>query len=90
MFIDYADPNVEPPDFRYLPLHDLESMWWIAAQFLTARAVTHCDPDDLDRSHYSKHAKFAKQLFGRDACRASVMTSGLSFFHDTMTTTRDV
>ncbi|KAJ3555678.1 hypothetical protein NM688_g2446 [Phlebia brevispora] len=33
------DSIVPPPDFSYNPLHDLESLWWIAAFFIITRTV---------------------------------------------------
>ncbi|KAF7799154.1 hypothetical protein EIP86_010385 [Pleurotus ostreatoroseus] len=43
-----ADP--EPPviPFRYNPLHDLESLWWVAVYFLLKREMRASAPDTLD------------------------------------------
>ena len=79
-FFDDATVEIPLPDFRYFPLHDLESLWWIGAHFVVARAVTHRDPNELDRTYYSKHAQFAAQVFGTKAPRTTVMTAGLYFY----------
>ncbi|KAJ3527595.1 hypothetical protein NM688_g8107 [Phlebia brevispora] len=39
----HLGPDDSPPDrspFRYNPLHDLESLWWIAANFIQTRCIT--------------------------------------------------
>ncbi|KAJ3541551.1 hypothetical protein NM688_g6067 [Phlebia brevispora] len=33
-------PETKHPDFRYNPLHDLESLWWIAVYFLITKEFT--------------------------------------------------
>ena len=90
-FIDSdCSANVPPPPFRYFPLHDLESLWWIGAHFILARAVTHGDPtaldasrceeNELDNTYYVKHRRLAREIFGPGSLRSDVMTVGFYLF----------
>ena len=89
-FDDDCSANCPLPKFRYVPLHDLESLWWIGAHFLIARAVTHGDPNatdgsryednELDQTYYVKHRDLAIEMFGPEAMRSDVMTVGFHFF----------
>ena len=52
-------PSPPPrPPFRYNPLHDLESIWWIAAYFVLGHEVDIGDPgDELDYEEYLRAAE---------------------------------
>ena len=89
-FYDDSTYKWPMPKFRYFPLHDLESLWWIAAHFIIGRVVTHEDPnalearsggdDELDETYRLKHMEFAEETFGRDGARINVLTAGFYFF----------
>ena len=38
-FFDDATVEIPLPDFRYFPLHDLESLWWMSLYFAAGRVV---------------------------------------------------
>ena len=89
-FFDDKTAKFPLPKFRYFPIHDLESLWWIAAHFIIARAVTHNDPsvpeascdndNDLDATYRLKHMKFARETFGVKGARMMMLRAGLWFF----------
>lgn len=66
--------------FRYNPLHDLESVWWIAVYFLFKKKVAHDSGED---SAYKKRLTtqmvYANQLFYNEAKRVRVMTTSTKF-----------
>lgn len=61
--------------FRYNPLHDLESLWWIAIYFVFNREVD-TDVDDSDQAAERREAKCraANGLFQSDDTRYLTMT----------------
>ena len=74
--------NLSLPKLRYNPLHDLESLWWIAAQFIIARAVTPedgCEWSEEDRSYFEKHAQFTREVYRTKGARHLVMTTPFFF-----------
>ena len=85
------DPiNIPVPKFRYYPQHDLESLWWIGAHFITARAVRYPEPEEgdeprseeeeqLDEKYYSLHTQLAAQIFGPEVLKSLVMVGGTHF-----------
>ena len=55
-----------PTPFRYNPLHDLESIWWIAAWFLFKRTVAFDDDETDDPAEVARRKeqdKEAEELF---------------------------
>ena len=67
-------PIVEPGPLRYHALHDLESLWWVAAYFVINSTVV--GPTDLqDKKRLLAQQAFASQLFHSDDDRREhVMT----------------
>ena len=68
-------PLDEPGPLRYHPLHDLESLWWVAVYFVTHSVVSDSPTSD-DTEQISSQRMLASQLFwGFDAARERAMTS---------------
>ena len=68
-----------PSDFHYNPLHDLESLWWIASHFLLTRTVMR-EGDDGEWAvdsveHYRQLRNIASEIFGERDFMQFVMTT---------------
>lgn len=82
-FLDGENPaNIPVPKLRFNTLHDLESLWWIGAHFVTARAVTPVDGGELsadDRYWFQQHVDLADEIFYAPRERPNVMISPTFF-----------
>ena len=88
-FFDERTVKLPLPKFRYFPVHDLESLWWIATHFIVARAVIHIDPyapevscdddDEVDATYRRKHMEFAWETFGVEGSRMLMLRAGVGF-----------
>lgn len=57
------EPIIEPtPPFRYNPMHDLESIWWIAVDFIFNREVLSVGGKSASELDIKGTADFEKQL----------------------------
>ena len=70
--------------FRYNPLHNLESLWWIAVYFVVKRVarktVKHARSNKAEDEWTSHaHRKYAGQLFFDDTTRLLTMTDSETF-----------
>lgn len=64
------------PKFRQNPLHDLESLWWVAVYFIVNREVVpNPDEDDTDYQRRDSQRRFADTLFSGKAQRRRVIAS---------------
>ncbi|KAJ3558272.1 hypothetical protein NM688_g1021 [Phlebia brevispora] len=75
------DPKARKiPGVCYHPLHDLESLWWVAVWFLMTKEVVHPDPDEGETFVASKaQRKFAKDLFGDPSTRRNALVDHYKF-----------
>ena len=69
----------KPPRFRYNPLHDMESLWWIAVYLVINREVDVEDTSDEVAARLIQQKRFAAQLFHRKDERYLAITSN-NFF----------
>ena len=76
---DIEDDDDDPwPELWYNVLHDLESLWWVAAHFIIARAVTPRDNEEWTeegRRYCELHGRLANEIFYTKGKRESVMTN---------------
>ncbi|PSR88600.1 hypothetical protein PHLCEN_2v5127 [Hermanssonia centrifuga] len=61
--------------FAYNPLHDLESLWWVAVYFVINKGIVHCDDEESEdfQSRSADQRTFARQLFYDQHTRHNVM-----------------
>lgn len=78
--------NAAPEEaiFRYNPLHDLESFWWLAAYFIFNRAVVLVDGkvppmDAAVLGNYDEQRKCAAEMFFSTKYRIKLMTKDSAF-----------
>lgn len=66
--------------FRHNPLHDLESLWWIAVYFVVKRVAYRTNPNKVD-TKWTSHAQraYATELFSCNATRYFVMKRASDF-----------
>ncbi|KAF9803466.1 hypothetical protein IEO21_09685 [Rhodonia placenta] len=72
-------PVPEQPAFRYNPLHDVESLWWLCTYFVFNKAVilvNGVEPsmDPELKGNYSKQLQYASRLFWTQQFREWAMT----------------
>lgn len=71
-------PVVSPPPFTYNPLHDFESIWWLAVWLLFYREVAPDGDDEaLDEEEYrivENQRREAYKLFHQEDCRSMALT----------------
>ncbi|KAI0942787.1 hypothetical protein AcV7_010360 [Taiwanofungus camphoratus] len=66
--------------FRYNPLHDLESAWWVAVYFLFKRKVVHdSDEHPAYKESLADQMVYAGQLFYNQTKRLSAMLNSRTF-----------
>ncbi|KAI0943401.1 hypothetical protein AcW1_002572 [Taiwanofungus camphoratus] len=67
--------------FRYNPLHDLESVWWVAVYFLFKKKVVRDSGEDpAFKKRLKTQMVYARGLFYDKAVRGNVMRPGDVFF----------
>ena len=78
--------NSRPP-FRYIPLHDLESLWWVAVYLLLARrvvAVGGKPPVPLTHDSEDAQKEYFSEVFVIKDQRMNTLGS-VDYFHDAAT-----
>lgn len=73
--------------FRYNPLHDLESLWWVAVYFLVTRDVTRIgqeQPVERPVDDINAQREWAYKLFWVGDRRLPVIRSGYFFLNAVM------
>lgn len=76
------DEDLEEPLFRYNPLHDLESVWWVAVYFLVTRDVTKVgeeQPSERSLSDINAQQQWASDIFWHGDRRFCVMRGAFYF-----------
>lgn len=74
-------PSPSPPHipFRYNPLHDLESLWWIAVYFIFKRDVDIDRSDEAEDKRRAVQRSAAEDLFYVQETRYFTMTTDRTF-----------
>lgn len=81
------------PPFRYNPIHDFESLWWLAVYFLFNREIiqdTDTPPDSTETAGATAHREFDHEPFGdlgwrqRVICGLGVFQSHVETLHPTV------
>ncbi|KAJ3552127.1 hypothetical protein NM688_g4317 [Phlebia brevispora] len=73
-------PPPQLPDFHYNALHDLQSLWWIAAYYLIAHEVDSDEDLDEEASHNcSSQLITARKLFLDGSARDDAISGMFSF-----------
>lgn len=73
-----TDEEVKRAEFRYNPLHDFESLWWVAIHFIVKREVVdsaEVDPAMGLRTVSDEQRIWAAELSYDPACRLSMMVT---------------
>ncbi|KAF7795938.1 hypothetical protein EIP86_007105 [Pleurotus ostreatoroseus] len=72
------------PAIRYNPLHDLESLWWIAVYFIVKREVVdESDPETFGRVASIAQRNYAAQLFDAPTLRQVTFQDHCHFLQNT-------
>ena len=75
--LDTAKRPVKRPPFNYNPLHDLESVHWLAHYMLFAGQIIDTGTEEpVTDVHRAAHHALAKSLFGNLAFRTNIMRPG--------------
>lgn len=71
------------PPFRYNPLHDLESLWWIAADFVVGKEVVAPGDGEPPEPISRARRKYAADLFNNYETRLRTISEEDKFLDDT-------
>lgn len=74
---------------RYNPLHDLESLWWVAVYFVLKREVHETTSKGSEREEEAewdreKQRKYADGVFYSEAYRCRIILIPNSFFNNAL------
>lgn len=77
------EEKYKKPPFRYNPLHDLESLWWIAVYFIVVRVTVHSGNPEPPEPISGSHRVYATNLFSDRDIRLWTMINDGRFLQDT-------
>lgn len=73
-------PDIHLPPFKYNPLHDLESLWWVAVYYVVGKNPV--VPDDRDTAEVDAKRKLSAELFSTPTSRVRCILVNNAFARD--------